>query len=144
MVFAHGNNSVPEQYAPLLTVLARRGYVVAAPAYPGTNADAPGGASPADLANQPADTSFVIDRILAADDGPGRLHDRIDTDRIAMAGHSVGGFTAAELAFSDTCRDDRIDAVVIMSAGLGGCAGGHTTTRSVPLLVTHEIGRAHV
>ena len=56
------------------------------------------------------------DRILAAADGPGRLHDRIDTDRIAMAGHSVGGFTAAELAFSATCGDDRIDAVVIMSA----------------------------
>lgn len=137
VVFAHGNNSAPEQYAPMLTVLARRGYVVAAPAYPGTSADAPGGATPADLANQPADTSFVIDRVLAAAREPGRLEGRIDPEHIAVAGHSVGGFTAGEVAFSETCGDDRVDAVVMMAAGLGGCSGERDSTRPIPLLVVH-------
>lgn len=137
VVFAHGNNSRPEQYAEPLTELARRGYVVAAPAYPGTSSDAPGGASPADLPNQPVDTSFVIDRVLAANEAPGRLRGRVDPARIAVGGHSVGGFTAGELAFSETCGDDRVDAAIIMSAGIGGCPGGRSTTRVVPLLVTH-------
>lgn len=137
VVFAHGNNSAPEQYAPMLTVLARRGYVVAAPAYPGTNADAPGGAAPADLANQPADTTFVIDRVLAATREPGRLEGRIDPAHIAVAGHSVGGFTAGEVAFSETCGDDRVDAVVMMAAGPGGCSGERDTARPIPLLVVH-------
>jgi dienelactone hydrolase len=137
VVFAHGNNSVPEQYELPLQALARRGYAVAAPAYPSTNAEAPGGASPADLANQPADTTFVIDRILAADDGAGRLRDRIDTAHIAVAGHSIGGFTAGEMAFSDTCADDRVDAAIVMAAGFGGCAGSRAPDRAVPLLVIH-------
>ena len=137
VVFAHGNNSAPEQYAPMLTDLARRGYVVAAPAYPGTNSDAPGGASPADLASQPADTTFVIDRVLEANRAPGRLEGRIDPAHIAVGGHSVGGFTAGEVAFSETCGDDRVDAAVMMAAGRGGCAGERDTTRPIPLLVVH-------
>ena len=66
VVFGHGFNATPGIYARLLQAWARAGYVVAAPFFPLSNANAPGGADEADIVNQPADMSFVITRILAA------------------------------------------------------------------------------
>ncbi len=51
IVFGHGFAVTPMLYAPLLRAWARAGYVVAAPAFPLENADAPGGPSEADLSN---------------------------------------------------------------------------------------------
>jgi len=66
VVFGHGLDSTPDVYARMLEAWARAGYVVAAPIFPLSNANAPGGADESDIINQPADMSFVITRILAA------------------------------------------------------------------------------
>ena len=81
--------------------------------------------------------ALPIYRVVAANDTPGPLRGRVDPEHIAVAGHSVGGFTAGEVAFSETCGDDRIDAVIVMAAGFGGCAGRRTPDRGVSLLVIH-------
>jgi hypothetical protein len=58
ILFAHGFALTPADYAPLLRAIASAGYVVAAPIFPLTNTNAPGGPDEADLANQSRDVSF--------------------------------------------------------------------------------------
>jgi dienelactone hydrolase len=137
ILFSHGVTGTPEAYQSLLSDLARAGYVVAAPAYPLSNGDTPGGATVSDLGNQPADASFVIDRVLADTQTGGRLQGLVDPERIGAAGHSLGGFTTMELTFNDACRDPRVKAAVMLSGGVGGCAGAHVTGSGTPFLVTH-------
>jgi dienelactone hydrolase len=121
VVFAHGFDLVPGVYAGLLDAWARAGWVVAAPVFPVENADAPGGASQRDLANEPPDLSYVVAR-LTAPGGP--LHGVVDPRRIALAGQSDGAIAALEAAYDPRYLDRRIDAAVILSgATFSGFAG---------------------
>jgi poly(3-hydroxybutyrate) depolymerase len=129
ILFSHGHNGSPEDYGPLLESLAKAGFVVAAPAYPLSNPDAPGGPIVGDLGNQAGDASFVIDRVLAASAATGWLHRLVDPNRIAAAGHSLGGFTTSSLAFGDKA-DRRVKAAVVMAASSG-------VTNGTPLLQIH-------
>jgi hypothetical protein len=99
IVFAHGFALVPGTYSALLDAWARAGYVVAAPIFPLTNADAPSGPNESDLKNQPRDVRFVISRLVALSAGSqGVLAGTIDSGRIAVAGQSDGGVTALAVA----------------------------------------------
>ena len=115
VVFAHGFALTPADYASLLRAIASAGYVVAAPIFPLTNADAPGGPNEADLVNQPRDVSFVITRLLALNRSTGTLHGTIEPSRIAVAGQSDGGITALSVAYDARYRDRRVRAAIIMS-----------------------------
>ncbi len=112
VLFSHGVDSHGTAYETLFGQWVDAGYVVVAPDYPLANGDAPGGATIEDLENQPADASFVIDRVLALDD----IADLIDPDHIAAAGHSLGAVTTAGLSLGLCCRDDRIDAALLFAA----------------------------
>jgi pimeloyl-ACP methyl ester carboxylesterase len=103
----------PSAYAGLLTAWARAGFVVAAPAYPHTSQGV-ADYDPVDVVNQPVDASFVITRLVALNakyGGP--LAGRINTARIAAAGHSAGGITTIGM-FSGN-RDDRLEAGIVLS-----------------------------
>jgi dienelactone hydrolase len=115
LVFAHGFAVTPYDYRPLLQAIASAGYVVAAPIFPLTNANAPGGPDESDLANQPRDVSFVITKLLALNRSSGRLHGAVDSSRIAVAGQSDGGITALAVAYDPRYRDRRVRAAIIMS-----------------------------
>ncbi len=124
IVFVHGYALLPSTYSRLLEAWAAAGYVVAAPAFPGEKADAPGGPDEADLANEPRDISFVLDRLLAlAADRRSPLTGRIDPKRIAVAGHSDGAVAALAVAYDRRDRDPRLRAAIVMSgaqpAGMG-------------------------
>jgi dienelactone hydrolase len=118
LVFAHGFERTPADYASLLRAIASAGYVVAAPVFPLTSTRAPGGPNEADLVNQPADVRFVITRLLALNRSRGRLHDAIDPLRIAVAGQSDGGITALSVAYDARYRDPRVRAAIVMSGAL--------------------------
>jgi dienelactone hydrolase len=136
IVFAHGYNVTPAPYAGLLRSWARAGYVVAAPTFPLTNPGAPGGPDEGDLVNQPADVRFVIDQLLAADSKGGFLDGLIDPHKIAVAGHSDGGVTAAAVAYNTCCRDPRISAAVIMAgAEIDMPGGSYFSPGNAPMLV---------
>lgn len=117
IVLSHGLTGNPERLTEIAAAWARMGYIVAVPMFPLTSDATPGAATNVgDAANQPADVSFVIDRIIASDnDDKSPLNGKVLTDRIGAAGHSLGGATTYAVAQNDCCRDDRIDAVIIMS-----------------------------
>ncbi|HEY8516499.1 MAG TPA: alpha/beta fold hydrolase [Candidatus Binatia bacterium] len=138
VVLAHGFGGSTLRFDAIARYLAGRGYVVAAPSFPLTNEDAPGGHLTAlgDVVSQPADLSFVIDRLLAASDDPSdALAGRIDGERIGVVGHSLGGATVAAQTRLPCCTDPRVDAAVGV-AGLGfavsGLFGGEEISRSGP------------
>jgi dienelactone hydrolase len=136
IVFGHGFAVTPKLYARLLASWARAGYVVAAPVFPLSNADAPDGPEEADLVNQPSDVSFVISRLLAlSGQHTGPLAGLIDPKRIAVAGHSDGAETALAVAYSRRFHDPRVGAAVILSgAEMSGIGGYDFTAGKIPLL----------
>lgn len=142
VVFAAGFLQCPDQYAPLLSSWAAAGYVVAAPTFPLTSCDVPGGAEEADILNQPADVAFVARQLVAATAGtldvPGAavLRGRIDTAEIAVAGQSDGGDTVAALAANTCCMTLPVEALLVLSgAELSSYGGRYFPPGSPPMLV---------
>ena len=155
IVFGHGFASTPSQYERLLCDWAAAGYVVAAPIFPLTNANAPGGPDKSDLVNQPRDMKFVITRVLAGSaSSTGPLSGLVDRTEIAVAGHSDGGKTAFAAAYERTFSDHRIRAALILSGailapshdakhtGIPLLAVQGTADRINPLVDTRDLFRA--
>jgi len=105
IVFSHGLASRPEDFSEAMRQLASHGYVVAAPQHPGSDAiwlkkmlrglhkdifDIN------DFSNRPKDISFVIDELERRN--AGRFSGKLDLTRVALAGHSFGGYTVLALA----------------------------------------------
>ena len=115
VVYAHGSGGSKAETTALLASWAEAGYVVAAPEFPLTKFDTPGGSDIADYTNQPGDISFVIDQMLRAP--PSGVAGMVDAAHIGVSGLSLGGVTAMGLAFNSCCLDHRVKAAVIL-AGL--------------------------
>jgi predicted dienelactone hydrolase len=140
VVFAHGFTASGPAYAPLLRQWAARGFVVAAPTFPLSSQDAPGGPTVLDYRNQPGDVSFVITEMLRESSDPhSPLHGLIARNRIAVAGHSLGAITTLAVAYNSCCQDARIDAAVPISGIMLPFGTGTTwfAGPSVPLLLIH-------
>lgn len=138
IVLAHGSNGNPNKFTELIGGWAAAGYVVAAPLFP-RSSDV-GGNLTSDVVKQPADVSFVLDRLLHDNkDRKSPLYRRIDPRHIGLAGLSLGGFTAYGIVFNTCCRDPRIKATIIMSGVPGPFPGGtyDYTDRPVPVLLLH-------
>jgi poly(3-hydroxybutyrate) depolymerase len=137
VLFSHGSNSFGAEYEPLLRQWASAGYVVAAPDYPLSKENAPGGSTVADLAQQPADAHFVIDRMLAlSTKRSAPLAGTVDAKRIGASGHSLGAVTTYRLVYDTCCVDKRVKAAAVMS-GIAGDPPAFFTGISTPLLAEH-------
>jgi predicted dienelactone hydrolase len=132
IVLSHGLSGLPEYLAPIGTRWAAAGFVVAAPAFPYTKHGTPR-FSVADVANQPADASYVISEVLALNTRAGDpLAGRLDPAAIAAAGHSAGAYTTTGMLSSR--RDPRLRAAIVISGALlGGAYSGPET----PVLFVH-------
>ena len=136
IVLAHGRTGHPNKFSQLTTAWASAGFVVAAPVFPLTSNQTTF-ETDADYINQPADVSFVIDRVLArSQDHDGPLARRVDKRHIGVSGLSLGGATVYGIAFNSCCRDHRIDAALVM-AGILLPYDGAFEFPSVPLLIIH-------
>jgi predicted dienelactone hydrolase len=136
VLLAHGADGNPDKFTQLIDAWARAGYVVVAPLFPRSSDT--GGNLVGDYVEQPADVSFVLDRVLALNDQKrSELRGRIDPKRIGMAGLSLGGLTTYGTVFHPCCRDDRIDAALLMSAVLGTFPDGEYDFRSIPTMLVH-------
>jgi dipeptidyl aminopeptidase/acylaminoacyl peptidase len=130
IVFSHGYGGHPSKFDRLLTSWAEAGYAVAAPAFPLTN-DTVDEAMRVigDGANQPADIVFVLDQLLS-----GEYAERFDTDRLAAAGLSLGGFTTYLAAIDETSGDPRVSSAIVMGAVP---PGPDFVPREIPVMVMH-------
>ncbi|HKA92753.1 MAG TPA: hypothetical protein VKE97_03050, partial [Acidimicrobiia bacterium] len=137
ILYSHGHSSFGAEFEPLLRQWASAGYVVAAPDYPLSKENAPGGPTAADLPEQPADARFVIDQVLALTaKRSGPLAGVVDAKRIGASGHSLGAMTTYRLVYDTCCADKRIKAAAPMS-GLAGGPPEFFTGISTPLLAEH-------
>jgi dienelactone hydrolase len=140
IVFAHGLGGSPLDYRQLLSAWAAAGYVVAAPLFPLSSSETPGGPDGGDIGSQPGDMSFVIDQVLAASAAStGPLSGLVDPKEIGAAGHSNGAITTLGLVANSCCRDGRIKAAVVMAGTTEGLGRGHyELTEAPPLLVVQD------
>ncbi len=94
VLLSHGMFGNARNQAWLAATLTARGYIVAAIDHPGTSTFSRDEDQRRQLWERPADISRTLDHLLAMD----RVGAQIDPDRIYMAGHSLGGWTAVALA----------------------------------------------
>ena len=132
IVFGHGFWGHPRKFTKLFARWVDAGYVVAAPAFPHTSDANPPPYLLEDVANQPADVSFVLDELLARGLG--------DPGRIGVAGFSLGAETALAVALHPRHADPRVRAVVAVAGALTGTDLSTIELRPLPLLLVHGTG----
>jgi predicted dienelactone hydrolase len=134
IVFAHGYNGDPSKFGQLFTAWAEAGFAVLAPRFPITYTGASDGplGRAADIAQQPADVSYVLDRLLAGEYG-----NRIDRARIGVAGLSLGGGTTWGLISDRCCVEQRFRAAVIMDGNRFGFGDATHVRNTIPVMVFH-------
>jgi predicted dienelactone hydrolase len=139
IVFSHGNDGIRFQSFFLTEHLASHGFVVVAPDHSGNTAlDLINPGTPFETRDRPLDIQLVITRMLernaTAGDG---FRDRIDPDRIGVAGHSFGGFTTLAIAagFEDVPADDRVDAIMPVSPVATAFTDDELASIELPTLV---------
>jgi len=136
VVFGHALGSYNRQSTFLTKHLASHGYVVAAPAFPLSRLDAPGGATTTDVPAQAGDVSFVIDSFLRfASDAGSRFAGGIDAERIGLTGHSGGALTTLVATYDQNLREPRIKAALPFSPPACFFQPGYFDAATVPLLI---------
>lgn len=140
VVFGHGLGSTPQAYLHLLSAWAAAGYVVAAPRFPLSSSQTPGGPDAADVVHQPGDMRYVVDAVLRQSaGGSGPLAGLVDPHEVGAAGHSNGAISTLGLVADTCCKDARIKAAVVMAGTTEGFPGGHyELDHSPPLLLVHD------
>ncbi len=130
VVYSHGFNCYRESYSGLTDHWASHGYVAVLPEHPDCPT-AEAGMSPGDIRNllyiRISDVARVLEALFAPDQEIPGLSDRIDWERKAVAGHSLGGMVA-QITWGQPLKDlhstDNVsyalgfDAAVVMS-GVG-------------------------
>lgn len=141
IVFAHGFGTDPNlgEYSALLDQWASAGFVVAAPLFPLTRGDAPGGPDLADFQNQPGDVAFVARQMVSQTKAKsGLLSGIVNPHEIGAAGHSLGGVTTLGLVANSCCKDPAIKAAVVMSGDpIRFPTGAVDYSSAPPLLLVH-------
>ncbi|MBG7697199.1 chlorophyllase [Streptomyces sp. MC1] len=150
----HGNSnhlSSLDGYAPLAHRWAASGFVVVQPTHLSSRtlghvlADAPG--APFFWRSRAEDMTHVLDRLDVIENAVPRLAGRLDRDSVAVAGHSLGGFTAslllgARLTDPDDGREVRLfeprikQGVLLAAPGRGGDVLNGFMAERVPVFRT--------
>ena len=135
VIYSHGFMSDRDGGSYLARSLASQGYVVASADFPLTNLSAPGGPNAADVVNQPADVSFLIDQLLGLDSDEASFAGKLDEFRIGVMGLSLGGLTATLVAYHPRWRDQRIRAAVSIAGPAAMFTRRFFLTSGAPLLM---------
>jgi len=115
VVFAHGFDTLPATYAPLLRSWVNAGFLVVAPLFPDENANEITSLGTAtttqleeaesDIVNEPYDIAYVVGQVESgaagvASSGAGWLKGLAAPGKYALAGHSDGAQAVAALVYS--------------------------------------------
>jgi len=135
VIHSHGFVSERSDLSYVAELLASHGYVVAAATYPLTAGGTPGGPNADDLANQPADISFLIDSLFQVSASEKPYGDKLDASRIALMGYSLGGITTTLATYHPRLRDDRIRAAISIAGPSAGLVSKFYQTSDVPFMM---------
>ena len=141
LVYSHGFMSNRHGGSHLAEHMASHGYVVVATDYPLTHFSAPGGPFADDVVNQPADVSFLIDRVLSLGPDERSFAGGIDRARIGVFGLSLGGLTTTLAAFHPKLGDPRIRAAISIAGPSVMFGPDYFDNADVPFLMiagTHD------
>ncbi len=94
LVLSHGYRGNWSNQVWLASALAHKGYIVAAINHPGTTTHDRSPQAAAQLWQRPVDVSRAIDGVMSQPEKFGM----VDNGRITVVGHSLGGWTALEIA----------------------------------------------
>jgi fermentation-respiration switch protein FrsA (DUF1100 family) len=137
VMFAHGYGVTPSTYAELLSRIAQAGYVVVAPEYPILSGQPAGPSDTVGWDDLWPDTWFVTTKVLdLSASGSGVLGNLIDPQRIAVAGHSDGGYVAFGDGYQPFRLDPRVRAVVSYAASFA--YAGTYQPNGRPILHVHS------
>jgi hypothetical protein len=116
IVFAHGFDTLPNTYTPLLVSWVKAGFVVVAPLFPDENANlinslgsrttTQSELAESDVVNEPYDIAYVVDEVESGAGGAASsraawLKGLVEPGKVALAGHSDGAQAVAALVYSD-------------------------------------------
>lgn len=135
VVYSHGFLSERGEAEYLAEHLASHGYVVVAADFPLSSRRATGDPTLLDVAQQPGDVSFLIDWLLSGTGSPEPPAARVDPERIAAVGLSLGGLTSTLVAFHPRLRDPRVRAAVSIAGPVSFLTGRLFEAAPVPLLM---------
>lgn len=137
VVFSHGSGGLRQQSASIVETIASHGFVVVAADHAGNTAiDRLLGTETSfevTARNRVLDVGLLIDEVEA-----GRLAAGLaDLDRLAVMGHSFGGFTALAAAsgFEDIAPDPRVDAIVPLAPASSRIPDDALASIEVPMLI---------
>lgn len=134
VVYSHGSGGLRYIASDYAEAIASNGYIVAAPDHTGNTATERITETEADFEvialNRPQDVAAVIDEMTNPDnvDTAGFVNN-LDPERIAVTGHSFGGFTAYAMASGYTNdlgtfeADPRVDAIIPLAPATGDGSG---------------------
>lgn len=130
VVYSHGSQAWGGNTSPILRHLVRQGWVAAAPDHLGNTLDDNVEPRPVSFSlTRVEDVRATIDAIESLPEGH-PLHDRVDTSRVLVMGHSFGGQTAWLFA-GPTFDTDAIDARC--DGGPPGCTDGERAAFDAPV-----------
>lgn len=123
VVFSHGYEGINTQSLDLMETLASHGFVVVSPEHVGNSQSSPGDPFDAAAANRVPDVSLVIDTMVERNQDPADpFFDRLDENRVGVAGHSFGAMTAigTTAGWAGAEPDPRVVAIVPISGVIDG------------------------
>lgn len=135
IIYSHGFMSNRTEGDYIAKNLASHGYVVVAADYPLSNRSAPGGPMAADVVQQPADVSFLIDSTMALEGSQKHFSGKIDPSRIGVAGLSLGGLTTELVTFHPQRRDPRVKAAISIAGPANMFTKRFFATTATPFLM---------
>ncbi len=125
-LISHGNGGSHLLYRTISTHLAKNGYIVASVEHYGNNRNNNELENTTEnLINRPRHITLAIDAMLSDD----KFRSGVEPNKIAVIGHSMGGYTALALAGGvprtregqkvEVTSDPRIKAIVLLAPGAG-------------------------
>ncbi len=120
VVFAHGFDTLPATYEPLLDAWVNAGFVVVAPLFPDENANKISSLgdvaselelAESDVVNEPYDIAYVVGEVEsgatgAASSGAAWLKGLVEPGKYALAGHSDGAQAVAALVYAQAQNEE--------------------------------------